>query len=55
MCHEKWLRWRSEEREESRRMWEDFERTRPLSDPKVTDQEREVTLEQQEAPSLAER
>ena len=55
MCHDRWLRRRYEEREDSRRMWEDFERTQPLSDPEVTEEEREVTLEEQEAPSLAER
>jgi hypothetical protein len=54
MCHDRWLRRRYEEREESRRMWDDFERTQPLSDPEVTEEEHEVTLEEQEAPSLAE-
>ena len=55
MCYDRLLRRRIEERDESRRMWEDFERTQPLSDPEVTEEEREVTLEEQEAPSLAER
>lgn len=45
MCHEWWLRRRWEEREESRRMWDEFEHTRPLSDPEVTEAEPEVTLE----------
>jgi hypothetical protein len=53
MCHERWLRRLYEEREASRRMWDEFERTRPLSDPELPEEEREVTLEEQEAPSLA--
>jgi hypothetical protein len=34
-------------------MWEEFERTRPLSDPEITEEEREVILEEPEAPPLA--
>ena len=42
MCYERYLRrWR--EADESREMWQDFERTRPVSDPEpreeVTDPE----------------
>jgi hypothetical protein len=48
MCHEWWLRRRSEEREASRRLWDEFEHTRPLSDPEVTKEEAEVTLEKRE-------
>ncbi|MBV9192891.1 MAG: hypothetical protein JO168_02020 [Solirubrobacterales bacterium] len=46
MCHEWWVqRRRTEEAEASRRMWDEFERTRPLSAPEVTEEEPEVTLE----------
>jgi hypothetical protein len=56
MCHEWWLlRW-SEEREASRRLWDAFEHTRPLSDREVSDEQPEVTLEKREpAPLAAER
>ena len=53
MCHEWWLRRRFEEREASRRMWDEFERTRPLSDADVTEEEPEVTLEAPEPAPLA--
>ncbi len=33
MCHERFLRRRRREVEESRELWEDFERTRPVGDP----------------------
>ena len=52
MCHERWLRRRFEEREASRRTWEEFEQTRPLSDPEVTEEEPEVTLEEREPTPL---
>ena len=45
MCHEWWFQRQAEEYETSRRMWDEFERTRPLSDPEVTEDEPEVTLE----------
>jgi hypothetical protein len=53
MCHERWLRRRSEEREASRRLWDEFEHTRPLSEPEVTEEEPEVTLEKREPTPLA--
>jgi hypothetical protein len=53
MCHERWLRRSFEERDESRRLWDDFEQTRPLSEPEVTEQEPEVTLEQRDPAPLA--
>ena len=37
MCHEWWLRRRFDEREASRRLWDEFEQTRPLNDPEATD------------------
>jgi hypothetical protein len=53
MCHEWWLRRRAEEREASRRLWDEFEDTRPLSDPEVIEEEAEVTLEKREPTPLA--
>lgn len=53
MCHEWWLRRRDEEREASRRMWDEFDRTQPLSEPEVTDEEAEITLERKEPTPLA--
>ena len=54
MCHEYWWRRRAEEeREASRRMWDEFERTRPLSDSKADDEEAEVTLETRDPAPLA--
>lgn len=54
MCEEWWFRRRAEEAEASRRMWDEFERTRPLSDPDVTeDGEPEVMLEKPEPTRLA--
>ena len=53
MCHEWWLRRRSEEREASRRMWDEFEQTRRLSDPEVPEEEPQVVLETREATELA--
>jgi hypothetical protein len=55
MCEEWWMWRRYREAEEGRRLWDEFERTRPLSEPERTD-EREVTLEERErTPSAAER
>jgi hypothetical protein len=45
MCQEWWLQRRREEGDASRELWDGFERTRPLSDPEVTDEQLEVTLE----------
>ena len=53
MCHEWWLRRQFEEREASREMWDEFDRTRPLSDSDVSEEQTEVTLEQEETPQLA--
>jgi hypothetical protein len=52
MCHEWWLRRRSEEWEVSRRLWDEFEHSRPLSDLDVTEEEAEVTLEKREPAPL---
>lgn len=55
MCEEWWFRRRHEEAEASRRMWDEFDRTRPLCDPEVTEDEPEVVLEKPEASPLAAR
>jgi hypothetical protein len=52
VCNEWWFQRRAQEREASRLMWEEFERTRPISDPGVTEEEPEVTLEQPETQRL---
>lgn len=53
MCHEWWERRRRDEREASRRMWDEFERTQPLSDAEVPEKDSEVTLEKPETAPLA--
>jgi hypothetical protein len=53
MCHDWWMWRRLEEREESRELWDEFERTVPLSDPALRDKETEVTLEQRESEPVA--
>jgi hypothetical protein len=56
MCHEWWLRRRRfEEREADRALWDEFERTRPLSDTEVARDEADVTLKKREPePAAAE-
>jgi hypothetical protein len=49
MCHDWWLQRRFDEREASRELWDEFEQTRPLSEPALPDEEAEVTLEQRDA------
>ena len=50
MCYERYLRRRREEAEESRELWQDFERTRPIADPEppaeVTEPERAEAREE---------
>lgn len=53
MCHDEWFWRRFEEREASRRLWEEFEQTRPLSGPEPTEEETEVTLEHPEPRPVA--
>jgi hypothetical protein len=48
MCHDWWWRRLQEEREASRELWDEFERTRPLSGPEPNREDAEVTLEQPE-------
>jgi hypothetical protein len=53
MCEEWWMRRRRREAEEDHRLWDEFERTRPVSEPDRPD-EREVTLEERdETPTAA--
>ena len=47
MCEEWWIWNRRREADEDRRLWGEFERTRPVSEPERID-EREVTLEQRD-------
>ena len=56
MCRE-WL-WRRmyEEPEAGRELWDEFEQTRPVTDPEPADEEAEITLERSESePAAAER
>jgi hypothetical protein len=53
MCHDWWLRRRAAGGEASRRLWGEFEQTRPLSDPDVRDGEDEVTLQKPEPTPVA--
>jgi hypothetical protein len=56
MCHDWWQWHLYREREASRELWDEFERTRPLSDPEPADRDAEVTLEAPDAePAAAER
>ena len=53
VCHESWFHRRDEDQEASRRIWEEFERTRPVGDPEVTEHEPEVNLKEPKSPRLA--
>jgi hypothetical protein len=37
MCYERYMRRRRQEADESRGIWQDFERTTPISDPQPPD------------------
>lgn len=54
MCHERYLRRRRREAEESRDLWEDFERTQPVAAPEppaeVSEPERAGAREEITAP-----
>jgi hypothetical protein len=50
MCQ--WRRF-YEEREADRELWDDFERTVPLSDPEPADEEAEIRLEHSDAEPVA--
>ena len=53
MCHDWWLKRRFEEDEASHELWDEFERTRPLTEPEPTDEETEITLERRESTRLS--
>lgn len=53
VCHDWWFKRQAEEAEASRRMWDEFERTRPLSGQEATQDEPKVTLEKREATEVA--
>jgi hypothetical protein len=56
MCHEYWMRRRAqEEAHDSRELWRDFERTRPLVDEDPPPDEREPVVELREEPAVRER
>jgi hypothetical protein len=42
-----------EEREAGRELWDEFERTRPLSDTEPADEEAEITLEHSDTQPMA--
>jgi hypothetical protein len=52
MCHEWWLRRRADESEESRRLWDEFERTRPPAEPDVSDEPEVILEDRTETPAL---
>jgi hypothetical protein len=56
MCHEWWVSRMYDEREPRRELWDEFEHTRPLSDPRPADEEADFTLGNPDTgPALAER
>jgi hypothetical protein len=52
MCEEWWMWRRRREAAAARRLWDEFESTRPVTEPERMD-EREVTLEEREATTTA--
>jgi hypothetical protein len=56
MCNERWMRRWTDESREGRRLWDEFERTSPVTQPEVPVDEPEIKLgERGEAPAVAER
>ena len=53
MCHERWWRRMYEQQEASRGLWDEFEQTRPLSDPEESEEQVEVSLERPEPEPVA--
>lgn len=53
MCHDWWFRRMREEREASRELWDDFERTRPLSDSEPEPEGAEIRLERTDTAPMA--
>ena len=56
MCHDWWMLRRFDESEDSRRLWDEFERTQPVIEPDVIVDEPSVALgrDEFETPTLAE-
>jgi hypothetical protein len=50
MCYERWMRRRDEEARESRELWRDFERTQPVADRDVRDEDPEPMQAREEVP-----
>jgi hypothetical protein len=56
MCNERWMRRRTDESREGRRLWDEFERTSPAPHPEVPIDEPEIKLEEsEETPAVAKR
>ena len=55
MCHEWWVRRRADETEQNRRLWDGFERARPLAEADVTEEPEVILEDRTEAPTAAER
>lgn len=51
MCHDWWYRRMYAEREADRELWDEFERTTPLSDPQPAD-DAEIMLEHSETEAV---
>jgi hypothetical protein len=53
MCNERWMRRFTDESRESRRLWDEFERTSPSLQPEVPVDEPELKLEEgEETPAV---
>jgi hypothetical protein len=55
MCHERYLRRRREDAEESRAMWWEFDRTTPISDPQAEEVAEPELTQPERAETAAER
>jgi hypothetical protein len=56
MCNERWMRRWPDESREGRRLWDEFERTSPVTQPEMPADEPEIKLEERnETPTVAER
>jgi hypothetical protein len=56
MCNERWMRRWTDESREGRRLWDEFERTSPVTQPEVPVDEPEIKLEgREETPAVVKR
>jgi hypothetical protein len=46
MCNERWMRRWPDESREGRRLWDEFERTSPVTQPEMPADEPEIKLEE---------